>query len=132
MLWPATTLPEKPVPYTDDIIDRGLISWATAQQLLETYKKDLFWKHPLIYVPDSVTAEELRHTKPVLFLAILAAASVKDHSDISAQLDAEVLQTYATRSVVLSQKSLELVQALMVSSGSFVIVRPRRSSDLIF
>ncbi|TKA26788.1 hypothetical protein B0A50_04234 [Salinomyces thailandicus] len=99
-----------------DVIDRGLLSLATARQLFETYRRDLFPHYPFIPIPDATTAEEMRATKPTLFLAIVAAAAAKEHFELSAALDKEVLQQYATRTVVQSEKSLELVQALHISA----------------
>lgn len=98
-----------------DVIDRRLLSMATARQLFKTYKEDLFQHYPMVPIPESVSADEMRGTKPTLFLAIIAAASEKESSDLSALLDREVLQQYATRSLIQSEKSLALVQALLIS-----------------
>ena len=114
-LWPNKPV-DRPPGDTKDVVDRGLISMATARQLYESYRKDLFPHYPMVYIPDSVTADEMRETKPMLFLAILAAAAGKESPEVSAMLDKEVLHAYATKSVVHSEKSLELVQALLLSS----------------
>ncbi|KAK1816850.1 hypothetical protein LTR12_008688 [Friedmanniomyces endolithicus] len=45
-----------------------------------------------------------------------AAASGKENPDLSATLDKEILEAYATRSLMNSEKSLELVQALLISA----------------
>lgn len=89
---------------------------ATARQLFDTYREDLFPHYPMVAIPDSISAEEMRRTEPTLFLAVIAAAATKDHSELSAALDKEVLQAYATRSLMQSEKSLELVQALLISA----------------
>lgn len=115
VLWPSR-LPDKPMEPPRDAVDRGLLSMATARQLFETYKTDLFHHYPLVYVAPDVTADDMRRTKPTLFLAIIAAASSKQNPELSAVLDKEVLQAYAFRSLVQSQKCLELVQALLISA----------------
>lgn len=112
-IWP-TNYDNDPLRDTHDVIDSGLISLATARQLFETYKNDLFPHYPLVYINESV--EEVRQTKPALFLASIAAAAAKENADLSATLDREVLQAYATRSLIQSEKSLELVQALLISA----------------
>ncbi len=99
-----------------DVIDRDILSMATARQLFETYRNDLFPHNPMVVVPASVTADDWRRTKPMLFLAMISAAAGKDQPELSATLDREVLHTYAQRSLVQSEKSLELVQALLVSA----------------
>ncbi|KAF7190276.1 Transcription factor himD [Pseudocercospora fuligena] len=114
-LWPKR-FPDGPKQDTKDVVDSGMLSMATARQLFETYKNELYPHYPLVYIAPSVTADDLRYTKPALFLAIIAAASGKENADLSAALDKEVLQSYATRSLVQSQKSLELVQALLISA----------------
>ncbi|KAI6791577.1 hypothetical protein KC361_g7266 [Hortaea werneckii] len=117
---PQNAIPARPAAITErtdsDIVDRGILSMATARQLFETYRKDLFPHYPFIPIPESIVAEEMRETQPTLFLAIVAAAAAKEHSDLSATLDKEVLQQYATKVVVQSEKSLELVQALHISA----------------
>ncbi|KAK0284189.1 hypothetical protein LTR35_005904 [Friedmanniomyces endolithicus] len=109
-------VPEVHGRFGQDVIDRGLLSMATARQLVETYKNDLFPHFPTIPIDASISADELRRTRPTLFLAVIAAASGKENPDLSATLDKEVLEAYATRSLMNSEKSLELVQALLISA----------------
>ncbi|KAK3705705.1 hypothetical protein LTR37_013148 [Vermiconidia calcicola] len=114
-LWP-TRFANRPPEDSKDVVASGMISMATARQLFETYRKDLFPHYPVVVVPDSTSADELRQTKPTLFLAIIAAAAAKDNPELSALLDKEILHAYATKSVVHSEKSAELVQALLLSA----------------
>ncbi|KAK1812331.1 hypothetical protein LTR12_013301 [Friedmanniomyces endolithicus] len=109
-------VPEVHWRFGQDVIDRGLLSMATARQLVGTYKNDLFPHFPTIPIAASITADELRRTRPTLFLAVIAAASGKENPDLSATLDKEILEAYATRSLMNSEKSLELVQALLISA----------------
>lgn len=113
--WPAR-LPDKPILNDRDVVDRGILSMTTARQLVDVYRNDLFPHYPMVALPISLSADEMRQTKPTLFLAVIAAAAGKENSDLSATLDHEVLQAYATRSLVQSEKSLELVQALLISA----------------
>lgn len=99
-----------------DVVDRGLVSMTTARQLVELYKTDLFPHFYMVVLHPSQTADELRRFKPILFLAVLAAASGTIDPQLSKILDQEILQTYATEVHVRSEKSLEIVQALLVSS----------------
>ncbi|KAK5135800.1 hypothetical protein LTR08_004627 [Meristemomyces frigidus] len=99
-----------------DVVARGMLSMATARQLVETYRRDMFPQNPVVALRASTSADELRQEKPALFLAILAAASTKLDPELSAALDAEVLQAYAKRVLVQSEKSPELVQSLLISA----------------
>ncbi|KAK4549531.1 hypothetical protein LTR36_006528 [Oleoguttula mirabilis] len=114
-LWPKR-FPDKPAEEWNDVVDRGMLSMGTARQLYSMYRTDLYPHYPMVAIPDSVSADDMRQAKPTLFLAVIAAASSKVDSELSAALDKEVLQAYATRSLVQSEKSLELVQALLISA----------------
>ena len=78
-----------------------------ARELLIMYMKKL--------MPTGYTADELRRATPILFLAVMAAASGKVDPHLHSVLHSETLQAYAN-TVVLSQKSLELVQSMIVTS----------------
>lgn len=116
-LWPTRSNRAHPPLFhdTEDVVDRGILSMTTARQLFAAYQ-GLFHHYPMVAVPVNVTADDMRVMKPTLFLAIIAAAAGKEDSDLSATLDKEVLLAYATRSMIRSEKSLELVQALLVSA----------------
>jgi hypothetical protein len=107
---------DRPLTDSKDVIDSGMISMATARQLFDSYRKHLFPHYPVVPIPESTTADELRQVKPTLFLAIIAAAAGTENPELSAMLDQEVLHIYATKSLVHSEKSLELVQALLISA----------------
>lgn len=107
---------DRPLTDSKDVVDSGMISMATARQLFESYRKYLFPHYPVVPISESTSADELRQLKPTLFLAIIAAAAGTENPELSAMLDQEVLHTYATKSLVHSEKSLELVQALIISA----------------
>lgn len=99
-----------------DVIDRGVISLELATQLLHSYNTGLVNYFPTVHFPPEVTVEELRNTKPTLFLAAIAAASGKEGSRLYSILNTEVLSAYAHLTVIRGEKSLELVQALIITS----------------
>ncbi|KAG9231866.1 hypothetical protein BJ875DRAFT_381988 [Amylocarpus encephaloides] len=99
-----------------DVIDRGIISLQTAKALYQIYVTDLFQHYPAVYLPPEITAESLRLSKPSLFLAIIAAASAKTDPHLYSTLHTEAVADYAHRTVVNSEKTLELVQAQIVTS----------------
>jgi hypothetical protein len=97
-----------------DVVDRGILSMDVARRLVSHYKLNLYPQYPQVYIPCS--ADELRTTRPTLFLAVLAAGAESEDVGLATMLDNEILQEYANRSVVQSEKSVELVQALLVSA----------------
>ncbi|KAK3115700.1 hypothetical protein LTR53_004716 [Teratosphaeriaceae sp. CCFEE 6253] len=114
--WPGALFEHPCKAVSQDVVDRGLLTMATARQLVETYRTELFAHYPNVPITGDMTADDLRSKRPVLFLAVIAAASGKDDPDLSAALDKEVLEVYATKSLMHSEKSLELVQSLLTSA----------------
>ena len=87
-----------------------------ATRLFKSYNEDLVQHYPTVSFEPNVTAEELRRTKPILFLATVAAASGRLGSQIYSILNSELLCAYAHRTVIEGQKSLELVQVMIILS----------------
>jgi hypothetical protein len=99
-----------------DVVDRGLLSMATATALYNVYINELVPHYPAVTFPDWYTAEELRRQRPTLFLAVIAAAAGKTDPELYGLLNTEVLQVYATRTVISGEKSLELVQSMLITT----------------
>jgi len=97
-----------------DVVDRGILSMEVARRLVEHYQRNLYPQYPQVYIP--CTADELRESRPTLFLAVITAGAESEDPDLANALDHEILQEYANRSVVNSEKSVELVQSLLVSA----------------
>ncbi|CCX31467.1 hypothetical protein FPQ18DRAFT_340918 [Pyronema domesticum] len=106
------------IPFLEyvDVIDRQLLSMEMAATLFSFYKQNMAPHFPAVVFPPETTAAELRKSKPTLFLAILTAASGKSHPDLRKALQNETVKALAERIMVNSEKSLELVQALLVTS----------------
>ncbi|KAL2068025.1 hypothetical protein VTL71DRAFT_16123 [Oculimacula yallundae] len=99
-----------------DFIERGLMSMKEATRLFTSYNENLAQHYPAVTFTPNVTAEELRRTKPTLFLATVAAASGQLGSQIYSILNSELLHAYAHKTVVEALKSLELVQTMIILS----------------
>ncbi|KAM3563568.1 hypothetical protein ARSEF4850_002238 [Beauveria asiatica] len=108
--WPAYTSRS-----TDgDVVDRGLVPLPLAARLFSRYKTQMMRHLPGVVFPRSTTISELRRAKPVLFLALMAAAAGEDHA-LQRVLQKELMQILAHKVMVTGEKSLELVQALNVA-----------------
>ncbi|MCJ1388245.1 hypothetical protein MMC18_001090 [Xylographa bjoerkii] len=99
----------------DDVVGRGVISMDAAAALVALYVTELVQHFPVVILPEDCTAFELRVTKPVLFLAVIAAASLGGDSELSHTLYKEVIRVYADRIIITGEKSLELVQSLLLT-----------------
>ncbi|KAL2270244.1 hypothetical protein VTJ83DRAFT_2428 [Remersonia thermophila] len=104
--------PQKPPP---DIIDRGILTMGLATELVQRYTNHMCRHLAAVPLPPSMTAAELRTTKPILFLAIMAAAS-SELPALQRTLTQELMQVLADRIVVRGHKSLELIQALHIAT----------------
>ena len=116
-----------------DVVDRQILSSAKATEIFQFYREKMAPHFPVVVFPPHVTAGQVRQTKPILFLAILSVASRHKHSDLQLTLSREITQTYADRVIIKGEKSLELVQAMQVSTIWHVAEDPNdtRSFQLI-
>ncbi|KAK5658847.1 hypothetical protein OQA88_1659 [Cercophora sp. LCS_1] len=99
---------------TPDLVDRGILTMAQANELFTRYTKHMAPHLPCVVFPSDLTAEELRQTKPMLFHSVMAAAS-SEMPHIQKVLTKELMQIFADKVIIVGQKSLELVQALQVA-----------------
>lgn len=101
-------------PSQPDCVDRGLITMEEAGLLFQRYTDRMATHLPAVVFPPGTTAAEIRQTKPILFLSIMSVASSQT-PNIQRQLVKELMQIFADKVVVHGQKSLELVQSIMIS-----------------
>ena len=97
-----------------DVVDRGLISLEYANDLVAFFVTELTAFAPIVVLPPDTTASQLRCSKPVLFLSVIAAAAVSLDANLAAVLNREMVRVYAERFFIGGEKSLELVQALLL------------------
>ncbi|KAI0894756.1 hypothetical protein F4806DRAFT_470476 [Annulohypoxylon nitens] len=97
-----------------DIIDRGIITMSEAAAFFTRFTDDMVPHLPAVVFPEGTTAIEIRKSKPILFLSIMAAAS-SEIPKLQRQLVREIMQLFAEHIIISGRKSLELIQALLVS-----------------
>ncbi|KAI2708439.1 hypothetical protein CBS147332_6500 [Penicillium roqueforti] len=102
------------LPPADDVIDRGVLSLEDAEQLVAYFIHELAFFFPLVVLPSNTTAAQLRQTKPVLFLSVIAATSISVDAGLATVLNREMVRLYSERFFIEGEKSLELVQALLL------------------
>ena len=101
--------------YTD-VIDRLVLSSTTATEIFHYYREKMAPYLPAVVIPPDATMGDIRREKPILFLAIMSVASGHKYSNIQRTLTREIMQTYADRVVNKGEKSLELIQAMQIST----------------
>ena len=97
-----------------DVVDRGLLTMALAHELFVRYTNQMCPHLPGVVLPPGMTAADLRASKPLLFLSIMAAAS-SEMPNLQRTLTRELMHVFADRIIVRGLKSLEMVQALQVA-----------------
>lgn len=99
-----------------DVIDRKILDAVTATKIFDYYNQNMAPHMPVVVFSSNTTAGTIRKTKPTLFLAILSIASAQDYPDLHRVLTREIMRAYADRLICKREKSLELIQALQVST----------------
>ncbi|KAH7022263.1 hypothetical protein EDB80DRAFT_885020 [Ilyonectria destructans] len=113
--YPELVLPPiQPRNNVADIIDRGILPMETAAELLARYNNKMIQHLPAVILPSTVSAAELRKTKPLLFLAIMAASSA-EIPNLQRQLVEELRRDLARKTIIQGEKSLEIVQAFQLA-----------------
>ena len=115
----ATTVPPKKPQTTNeyaDVVDRGVVTAEMAGKMFDCYVELMAPHLPAVVFPHGTKAAEVRKNKPTLFLAILAASCGTNYSKLQKQLTKEVMSIYAERIICNGEKTLELIQALQVST----------------
>lgn len=100
----------------EDVIDRKILDAATADNIFSYYINHMATHMPIVVFPSNVKIGMIRKNKPTLFLAILSVASVQGYPQLHGILTREIMNAYANRLICKHERSLELIQALQVST----------------
>lgn len=96
-----------------DVIDQQIVDAPTAYRIFDRYNMEMQCL-PIVVFPQGTKAEDIRRSKPVLFLAVLSAASNTIRPDLQPTFTAEVLRVLADRIICRGEKTFELVQSLQI------------------
>ena len=99
-----------------DVIDRGVVTAEMGSKMFECYVERMAPHLPAVIFPPGTLAAEVRKNKPILFLAILAASCGMNYPELQKALTKEVMSIYADRIICNGEKTLEIIQALHVST----------------
>lgn len=120
--WPSLYASLEPVPKPQveneyrDVLDRGTVDVETATKSFDRYVNCLAPSCPFVVFPPGTTMGDIRRTKPVLFLTILSVSIGAFQPQLQMPLQNEVHRTFADRVLIRGEKSLELVQSLLVAT----------------
>lgn len=100
---------EEPIEHA--LID-ALLTTGEAETLLNEYRK-MSHSFPFVPLAQSISAWQLYQNAPMLFLAMVTAASWRDHQR-QLSLDAIFRQELANRTIIRPRRNLSLVQSVLV------------------
>ncbi|KAL4930480.1 putative C6 transcription factor (War1) [Aspergillus undulatus] len=98
-----------------DLIDRGVVSPSVASNAFNRYVESMCHHIPMVVFPPGTQMSEVRKHRPVLFHAVVAVAVGPFESSAQAPLLLELYRTIGERVIVNGEKSLDLVQGLLVA-----------------
>ncbi|RKK67302.1 hypothetical protein BFJ69_g14635 [Fusarium oxysporum] len=136
---PHHALSPRPVPFIPsevtnrslDVVQRGILNDDLADELVAAYVKYLNNDYPGVDLPNETKSRKLRSEMPVLWLAVLAAASHGHAPELAIELNGELAQTLGAETFNKGTKSIELVHALHIATLYYN--RPTHPSrDLFF
>jgi hypothetical protein len=97
-----------------DVVDRGILTMDKAAELFVRYNDHMVQHLPAVVFQHGMPVAELRKSKPLLFLAVMAASSA-EIPNLQRQLVKELMQIFAEKVIITGEKTLELVQALHIA-----------------
>lgn len=99
-----------------DVISKGIVTYAEAEEYLRSFRlKTLYF--PYVFIPVSTTVDMLRKEKSFLLLSIILLGCSQTFNSKQKLLEVEFLEVFAKRSVVQGEKSLDLLQGMLVYVG---------------
>ncbi|RAL11917.1 putative C6 transcription factor (War1) [Aspergillus homomorphus CBS 101889] len=112
--YPSDSTAKEGVNEVADIVDRGLVSADIAAEAFSRFNEEMALQIPMVVFPSGTKMEDVRRKKPVLFHAIIAVAIGTIQPQTQIPLINDFYKVIAERIVIKGEKSLELVQALLV------------------
>ncbi|CAG8032013.1 unnamed protein product [Penicillium salamii] len=111
---PAETRGQPNTDKSQDVIDRGVVSYSDAAKMLDSFRQTLMPCFPFVIIAPETTLDQLRAEKPFLLLAII---KVSMYRDIAAQqiLEETFQSAVADRMIFSHAPSMDVLQGLLVA-----------------
>lgn len=120
--------PDAPRDNWPEVVQSGDLSVELACAGFDHFFKHMLVHFPILVFPPETIASKVQQDRPILFLAILNAASGLYPIPIQHRIHQELFASFASLILVDGEKSLEIIQALQVSSLWYYA--PPRYKDL--
>ena len=118
--YPAMDEPQTAVNVAQKLFAQGLLTYEKAEKLVSSFR-NMAQYFPFVMLPLSATAYSMSQARPFLLLAVLAAASSAEKS-LQKALDNEFRSTLCAKVVIDGEKSIDLLQGLLVHLAWSVVL----------
>ncbi|KIW87089.1 uncharacterized protein Z519_12386 [Cladophialophora bantiana CBS 173.52] len=95
-------------------LSRGLLDWETACKAFDRYKDEMCRYFPFVVFPSTSDAIAVKQQQPLLFFAVITVGLASMQTTVDAELCDMLIKDLALRVVYNGERSLELVQTLIV------------------
>jgi hypothetical protein len=95
-----------------DVISKGYVTFEQAEILLQRYRLEAY-NFSFVVLHSATSIDLLRRKRPFLLLSILTF-SAQDYPSLQRKLEEELKVTLATKAIIRGEKSLDLLQGLLV------------------
>ena len=118
---PTSTINQPTTGSFDNASSEGFVdpsqepSHEQAFQLIRIYMTHCAPLYPVVYIKPQTSACQLQLSQPLLYKAILGAASLKSNPQGAVKLQAEMLDAYSKSTLSDDLDLLDLIQAILVS-----------------
>lgn len=113
-----------------DVIERGELTIESATAMFNYWMEEMCPSCPIVVFPPGTGPQEIRTKRPITFLTILAITSPKIEPSAQPSLTVELNRQICERVLFHGDKSLDLVQAMLLNCSYYI--RPRSARDLAF
>lgn len=103
-----------------DVISKGIVEFAQAEESVRFFQTKAV-NFPFVVVPPPMTLDSLRRERPFLLLSILSF-SAQSNIKLQSVLELELREALSRKFVVNGEKSLDLLQGILVYLTWYVIV----------
>lgn len=114
-----------------NVIDRGIVTLDTAAGLFDHWRHDMSFYIPVVSPSDIVESQQIHTTRHVSFLAVLAASSASIEPTLRRELLPELITQLAERILLTGEKSIDLVQAILIYVSFFMLPVLAKQSSYI-
>lgn len=112
------------------IVDRGLLSEAEAEVLVEKFRSDFVPKYPFVVIAHNETAARLNNREPFLFLCIVGVTIGSAHP-LRKTVAEEIMKHVTLRIVARSERNLELLRGLLIYTTWYSYPAQRNHPQLL-